>query len=187
MWFTDEGTTPAIGRMGTGLSGVEGKEGPKGAEGPKGVEGPKGSEGPQGTKGENGTNGENGKEGPPGKEGPAGKAGVQGPAGPTGAQGPAGPAGKVELVTCKKVKGKQRCTTKLVSGTIKFTTAGLAAQATLSRHGVVYAAGAAHTAHGRMSLRLLPVRQLRPGRYTLTLISGTGPHERISSESFTLR
>ncbi len=37
-----------------------------------------------------------------------------------------------------------------------------------------------------MSLRLLPVRRLQPGKYTLTLISGTGKHKRISSESFTL-
>jgi hypothetical protein len=118
-----------------------------------------------------------------GEKGTGGAAGAQGP---TGAQGPAGPAGKVELVTCKKVKGKQRCTTKLVSGTVKFTTGGLPAQATLSRHGVVYAAGTARLARGRMSLRLLPVRSLRPGKYTLTLISGAGRHETIRSESFTL-
>jgi len=99
MWFTDTGTTAAIGRVGTGLSVAEGKEGQKGAEGPEGT---------------NGENGANGTEGSPGKEGPAGKAGAQGPTGPTGAQGP---VGKVELVTCKKVKGKKRCTTKLVSGT----------------------------------------------------------------------
>jgi hypothetical protein len=89
-------------------------------------------------------------------------------------------------VTCSRVKGRQRCTTKLVSGTVKFTTAGKVAQATLSRHGVVYAAGTARLGYGRTSLRLLPMRRLRPGKYTLTLISGTGRHERISSESFTL-
>jgi hypothetical protein len=177
MWFTDNGATPAIGRMGTGLSFPEGKEGQKGAEGPEGPEGPKG------TNGENGANGINGKEGSPGKEGPAGKAGAQGPAGPTGAQGP---AGKVEIVMCKKVKRKQHCTTKLVSGIVTFTTTGSAAQATLSRRGVVYAAGTARTARGRMSLRLTPLRSLRPGRYTLTLISGAGKHERITTESFVL-
>jgi hypothetical protein len=37
-----------------------------------------------------------------------------------------------------------------------------------------------------MSLRLLPLRRLRSGKYTLTLISGTGKHETIRSESFTL-
>ena len=97
-----------------------------------------------------------------------------------------GPAGQVELVTCKKVKGKQHCTTKLVSSTVKFTTAGLAARATLSRHGVVYATGTARTARGRMSLRLTPLRKLQLGKYTLTLISGAGKHKRITSESFTL-
>jgi len=32
----------------------------------------------------------------------------------------------------------------------------------------------------------MPLRLLRPGKYTLTLISGSGMHKRISSESFTL-
>jgi len=75
----------------------------------------------------------------------------------------------------------------LSPGTVKFTATGSsAAQATLSRHGVVYAAGTARTARGRMSLRLTPLRSLQPGKYTLTLISGTGEHERIRSMSFTL-
>jgi hypothetical protein len=90
-------------------------------------------------------------------------------------------------VTCKKVKKKQHCTTKLISGTVSFTTAGLAAQATLSRHGMVYATGTAHTARGRMSLRLTPLRSLRPGRYTLTLIGGARKHETIQSQPITLR
>lgn len=137
-----------------------------------------------------------GKEGPIGGAGPvgekgaggaAGAQGLAGPKGPTGAQGPAGSAGKIELVTCRTVKGKQRCTAKFVSGTVKFTISGQSARATLSRHGVVYAAGTARIARGRTSLRLLPVHRLRPGRYTLRLISGTGRHRRISTELFTLR
>ncbi|HXA53442.1 MAG TPA: collagen-like protein [Solirubrobacteraceae bacterium] len=129
------------------------------------------------------------KNGSNGTNGVQGEKGASGPAGPTGSQGPAGqrgPAGKVELVTCTKVKGKQHCKAKLISGTVSLTTAGLAEQATLSRHGVVYGAGAARTAHGRLYLRLLPVRRLRPGKYTLTLIIGSGRHERITSEPFTL-
>jgi hypothetical protein len=131
-----------------------------------------------------------GKEGPVGGTGPVGEkgaGGAAGPQGPTGAQGPAGPAGKIELVTCRTVKGKQRCTARLVSGTVKFATVGQSARATLSRHGVVYATGTARTVRGLMSLRLLPVHRLRPGRYTLMLIRGTGRHKRISTESFTLR
>ncbi len=129
----------------------------------------------------NGNNGTNGVQGEKGASGPTG------PTGPHGPAGKQGPAGKVDLVTCTKVKGKQHCKAKLVSGTVSFTTAGLAARATLSRHGLVCAAGTARVAHGRMSLRLLPVRWFRPGNYTLTLISGTGRHERISSQSFMLR
>jgi len=35
-------------------------------------------------------------------------------------------------------------------------------------------------------MRLEPLRRLRPGHYTLTLITGSGVHERIRSERFTL-
>ncbi len=165
-----------------GTEGKEGKEGKEGSEGKPGKEG-------AGKVGAQGTEGAAGKEGPAGKEGATGKEGAkgnEGPAGKEGATGKEGPAGKIELVTCKKVKGKQHCTTKLVSGTVKFETAGLAAHATLSRHGLVYATGTARSVRGRMSLRLLPLRSLRPGKYTLTLIGGAGKHETIRSESFTL-
>ncbi len=141
-----------------------------------------GTQGPTGT-GSPGEKGATGVQGEKGSTGPTGAQGEKGPAGPAGAQGP---AGQVELVKCKTVKGKQHCTATLVSGTVKFTTTGLAARATLSRHGVVYAAGTARLARGRTSLRLLPVRRLAPGRYTLTLISGTGRYERIGTQSFTL-
>ncbi|MGH2833776.1 MAG: collagen-like triple helix repeat-containing protein [Solirubrobacteraceae bacterium] len=130
----------------------------------------------------NGTNGSNGSDG---------AAGIEGPVGPAGSQGSAGPAGKVELVTCKTVKqGKksaQKCTTKLVSGAVKFTTTGSSEHATLSRRGVVFAAGMAVTVNrGHLGLRLTPLRKLRPGRYTLTLIGGSGSRRHIRSESFTL-
>jgi len=146
----------------------------------KTVKGPAGNEGPAGTEGSTGN------EGKSGATGPAGVKGATGTQGPTGAQGQAGPAGKIELVTCETVKGKQHCTTKLVSGTLKFTANGSFARATLSRHGLVYARGTARTARRRMSLRLTPLRKLQPGRYTLTLICETGRHKRISRESFTL-
>jgi hypothetical protein len=170
----------------TGPVGPTGSSGPAGATGAGGPVGPQGVEGKEGKSGTNGTNGSNGERG---GQGPAGPAGLQGSVGP---QGPPGPAGQVELVTCKTVKkGKksvQQCTTKLVSGTVKFTAAGASAQATLSRHGAVYAAGTARSsAYGRMSLRLTPLRRLRPGRYMLTLITGSGRDEHIRSESFTLR
>jgi hypothetical protein len=163
--------------------------------GPPGPKGETGGEGPPGTNGKNGTNGTNGKEGPQGPTGAQGEKGANGangangaagPQGPAGAQGPAGPAGQVQLVTCTKKGKKQHCTTKLVSGTVKFTTTGKSAKATLSRHGAVFAAGMARVAHGRLSLRLTPLRRLRPGHYTLTLIGGTGRHETIRTESFTL-
>jgi DNA-binding beta-propeller fold protein YncE len=145
-----------------------GKEGATGKEGPAGKEGIAGNEGRAGT------------------TGPAGEKGASGVAGPQGPAGAQGPAGRIELVTCRTVNGKQHCTTKLVSGTVKFVATGSAAHATLSRHGVVFASGSALATRGRMSLRLVPLRLLRPGEYTLTLISGAGEHKRISSESFTL-
>jgi hypothetical protein len=149
----------------------------------KAVKGSTGNEGQPGIQGEPGSEGKPDAVGERGATGPAGEKGARGPA---GAQGPPDPAGKVELVTCETVKRKQHCTAKLVSGAAEFTAAGLPIQATLSRHGVVYAAGTARLAHGQIKLRLLPVRRLRPGKYTLILISGTRRHERISRESFTL-
>ena len=174
--------------------GEPGPKGEKGEAGPKGEKGEAGAKGESGAKGEKGPAGVEGGAGAVGKDGaqgPAGPAGPQGPAGPAGAQGPAGSPGKVELGDVqddqKKGRKAQQCTTKLVSGTVKFTTAGASAHATLSRRGTVFAAGTARSERGKMSLRLAPLRTLRPGRYTLTLISGAGRHRTIRSESFTLR
>jgi hypothetical protein len=209
------GPTGPTGPTGTtgpnGTTGSAGPIGPTGGTGPTGLGvtvtafGPGGSECDvegglevvsregvtyvcNGTSGTDGTNGSSGTNGSNGEKGPLGPVG---PVGPIGAQGPAGPAGQVELVTCRTVrKGKksaQECTTKLVSGTVKFAATGVTASAMLSRHGVVYAAGTARVTHRRTSLRLTPARKLRPGHYTLTLTSGSGRHERIRSEAFTLR
>ncbi len=178
-----------------GQSSGPGRPGPPGPKGEKGQPGEPGINGTNGGRGERGPAGEAGPAGTPGEKGAAGASGVNGKdgaQGPAGATGPAGPEGKIELVTCKAVKeGKkkvQQCATKLVSGTVKFTAADSSAQATLSRHGHVYAAGTARAGtHGRMSLRLTPLRKLRPGNYTLTLIGGAGRYETIRREVFTLR
>jgi Divergent InlB B-repeat domain/Collagen triple helix repeat (20 copies) len=160
----------------------EGVEGEKGEQGEKGEKGGKGAKGETGASGEAGAPGETGTAGAAGANGASGTAGAQGPAGPAG---PEGPAGKVQIVTCKKVGKKQKCTTKTVSGTVKFTTSST--RATLSRHGIVYATGTASNARGHMRLRLTPSRGLRPGSYMLTLVGGAGRHETIRSESVTLR
>ena len=165
-----------------GVKGEEGNEGKEGKEGPAGKDGGQGKEGKQGPAGASGVTGATGAQG---ERGPGGAGGAQGPAGPAGPAGKEGPPGKIQLVSCKKVGKKMTCTTKLVSGTVKFKAAS--ARATLSRHGLVYAAGTASVAHGRTSMRLAPLRRLRPGRYTLTLITGKGRDERIVSRPFTLR
>jgi hypothetical protein len=162
-----------------GTQGAAGTNGTDGTNGTNGINGEKGA-GAKGATGATGSTGEKGSTGANGVEGPAGANGAAGPA------GPAGPAGQIELVTCKKAGKKQKCTTKLVSGTVKFTATDSSAHATLSRHGAVYAAGTESSTSAGMSLRLTPLRKLRPGHYTLTLISGAGKHETIRSESFTL-
>lgn len=102
----------------------------------------------------------------------AGPAGPAGPRGTTGATGPRGPAGKVELVSCKRVTVKHRkvnrCTTKVVSGTVKFTTTGTVTHAVLSRRHRTAATGIATGRRGQ-SLLLSAARMLTAGRYTLTL------------------
>ena len=112
-------------------------------------------------------------------QGPAGATGATGPAGATGATGakgatgPRGKPGKIQLVTCRvvkvKVKGKmvkrKKCTTRLVSGTVKFTTTSVA-KARLSKAGVLYAKG---TLTKKSGLVLRAVRRVKTGIYTLTL------------------
>jgi hypothetical protein len=195
MWFTDKGTN-AIGLVGTGTSSVggekgengeKGETGSSGAEGKQGSPGEKGGTGAAGAQGEKGAAGANGAAGAQGEKGAAGAAGAQGPAGAAGAQGPAGPAGKVQLVTCKKVGKKQKCTTKLVSGTAKFTATGSVARASLSRAGVVYATGSARRVHGRMRLVLRSSGYLAAGHYNLTLVSGHGRTAHVVNEVFTIR
>ena len=119
-----------------------------------------------------GHNGANGAQGP---AGPAGPAGATGPAGPAGPAGPVGPAGKV---TCKvQQKGKK----VKVTCTVKAAKAS-AAQVhwRLSRHGHAVAHGVAKGGSVRLT-----ASGLSAGRYTLTVIGGSGSQETI--ESFTVR
>ncbi|HEV3320730.1 MAG TPA: collagen-like protein [Solirubrobacteraceae bacterium] len=117
--------------------------------------------------------------------GPPGATGAQGPAGPAGQQGPPGPAGKVELVTCtttsktvevhgksKQVKQK-KCSTQLVTTTVKFTTSKLTHVA-LERGGLLYAEGTANRVDGIERLTLRARRALPAGRYTLTFRTHPG-------------
>jgi hypothetical protein len=106
----------------------------------------------------------------------SGPTGQQGATGATGATGPQGPAGVVQLVACKTVtkivKGKkktsQACTTKTLTGPVKFTTAAVA-RAVLSRGRVIYATGIATRGAEQPQLALTSPHALRPGRYTLTV------------------
>jgi hypothetical protein len=168
-----------------GSEGKEGKEGPPGREGATGQEGATGGEGAtgqQGAAGQDGAAGKEGAKGAVGGQGATGSAGPEGSSGPTGPQGPggatgatglAGAPGSVELVTCttvkKRGKAARQCTTKVVSGMVKFTATAASTRATLSRHRTVYATGVAESA-GRQTRLLLSTRQsLASGRYTLTL------------------
>ena len=87
----------------------------------------------------------------PQASGPQGQTGLQGPTGRQGPTGKQGRAGKVELVKCKAVKRKHKtkqvCTTKLVTGPVKFATAAADERAALSHHGVIYATGYARQTH----------------------------------------
>jgi streptogramin lyase len=204
MWFSI--TSPsAIGRIGTGItipSGPPGESVTTKTLPPGDVHCPEGGTefvlGASITYACNGTTGSIGPIGPVGVPGEKGATGSQGAKGTNGAQGvagaagPAGPAGKdgqIELVTCKTVvvkkKKKQKCTTKLVSGVVKFT--ATASRATLSRAGTIYAAGTASGAHGHTSLRLTPLRRLVAGRYTLTLASGNGTREHVTRKVVTIK
>jgi hypothetical protein len=93
------------------------------------------------------------------------------PANGPGPAGPPGPPGKVELVTCKKVGKVEKCTSKLVSGPVRFTVSS-AHVASLARGKVVYArVEVLERGHGPLRLIVLHrLRRLTAGKYTL--ISG---------------
>jgi hypothetical protein len=122
---------------------------------------------------------------------------LSGTGGP-GATGPSRPAGKIELVVCHQTtktttpghKHKvtvQKCSTRLISGTVKFTTASDDIGATVSRAGVSYATGlAVPTAPGRWQLVLNDKRILRPGRYTLTLTTHHGRKRTLERRTITI-
>jgi hypothetical protein len=111
---------------------------------------------------------------------------AQGPPGQTGQRGPQGPAGQVELVVCRTVTKtvlshgrkhkvtRQQCSTKLVSGPVKFVTNGGSSSATVARGGITYATGrAVRMSAGRWELVLTRhIHKLVPGRYTLTTRQG---------------
>jgi hypothetical protein len=124
--------------------------------------------------------GPTGSTGPTGPTGPMGRTGATGARGPTG---PRGPAGKLALITCKttiqKVRGRtrrfQKCKSRLVAGTVIFTTVSSSVPATISRRGVIFATGASlPTSGGGTVLVMANRRALHFGSYTLTLRTRRG-------------
>jgi hypothetical protein len=112
-------------------------------------------------------------------QGTFGVTGATGPRGLMGATGAPVPAGQIDLVSCKTITIRrkhrklthQKCSAKLTSGTVRFTTTGPGTvQVGLVRGATVYATGVGVSmAGGRSELMLTAVRTLQPGRYTLTL------------------
>jgi hypothetical protein len=94
-------------------------------------------------------------------------------------------------VTCRIVTGNgakvRKCTVQTVPKTVKLKTTSSASRATLSRRGAVFGVGTAQLGkRGRLRLQLDALRRLGPGYYTLTLVTGSGAHERISRQRFLL-
>jgi hypothetical protein len=110
----------------------------------------------------------------------------------SGPAGPAGSPGQIELVSCQIISRRvtrhgrtdtvkrRKCTTKRITGTATFT--ATEARATLSRGRLVYAIGTAYLS----TLTLHQLHPIRAGRYTLTLISGTGPRAARTSRAITI-
>jgi hypothetical protein len=133
-------------------------------------------------------------------QGPPGQTGATGATGATGSQGPEGPPGQIELVVCKTMKktvtrhghkhkvNVQKCTTRLVSGTVKFTAAAGDLRATVARAGVSYATGLAiPTGTRRWQLVLTRrTRRLHRGRYTLVLKTLHSPHRTVERTTVTI-
>lgn len=117
--------------------------------------------GPPGPKGDAGAPGPKGDAGAPGANGQPGAQGNPGPAGPPGPRGATGKKRRDAKVRCKAKRRKVTC--KVSFGSRR---APASARARLTRGSVVYASGTA----GRLVAR----RRIRPGRYTLTLVTRAG-------------
>ena len=83
----------------------------------------------------------------------------------------------------KRKVTRERCTAKLVSGPVKFTTS-VAVRATLMRGRRVYASGPAKLSPGGEQLLLSPLQPLARGDYTLTITRG---HTTLVRHAVTLR
>jgi len=82
----------------------------------------------------------------------------QGPAGPAGSAGPQGATGPAGTIVCQNTSiARALCELEFAPGTFKFA---------IRHDNVVVVRGTLHGRHGRI------VRNLRPGRYTLTLTAG---------------
>lgn len=117
--------------------------------------------------------------------------GPTGPAGQTGPRGPRGRAGKIELVLCRaatthKEGHVKKCSTRLVSGVVKFQL-DADDRVTVVRGHVVFATGVQVTlGHGRTQLMLTPSRRLVRGRYTLTLRTHHGDRRVLKRTTITI-
>jgi hypothetical protein len=81
----------------------------------------------------------------------------------------------------------QKCSTRLVSGTVKFTVHTGDLGATISRAGVRSATGlAVPTGPGGWQLLLTNNQILRPGRYTLILATPHGPRRTLERTTITI-
>jgi galactose oxidase len=110
--------------------------------------------------------------------------------GAMGATGTGGPAERIELVLCKtENKGKAtRCSTTLVSKSVKLKAGRAVARASITRAGVLYATGSGlRTAQGGWRLLLSDRRTLIPDRYTLTIKTREGKRWKTERRSITLR
>jgi hypothetical protein len=97
--------------------------------------------------------------------GPAGPAGATGATGAQGPRGPRGLPGRVRLVTCRIVKGRKRCTARLLTRPVTFR-ANARVSAELVGGGVRRALSTTRTASG---LRITATRSVPAGRYRLRI------------------
>lgn len=80
----------------------------------------------------------------------------------------------------------RKCSTRLVSGVIKFQLDGDDFVTVMRKH-IVFATGAAiHTGHGHLQLMLQPRRKLAPGNYTLKLKSRHGGRQILKRTRITI-
>ena len=147
--------------------------------GSQGPQGPTGPQGPGGSTGATGSQGPAGPTGATGPQGPSGPIGATGPQGPRGPQGPAGQSSKCVVTNQTVGTGKSKHTVQHIACSLISTSRDVMS-VIVSRRRTTYAVATAAVHRGLVRLKLRSLREMKHGRYLITIVAASGKHGTVT-------